>query len=800
MDVERLMRDLTIDQLQNIQESLSKQTEEKREELRKMVGRRYRDVLDASKTVKRLTEVAGELAVKMETIRTVTKTATWTPPPKLPVKTETIIRYGLLQKLVPLLNDKTDGLSDVFALVLAENLHRGVSIEAADFASAGVVLASPLKSIGQLLIQHRLSLLDRLQHTLGDDTDWQSVSGLLVAIALLKQYSLEELLEVYLRARKAHIAKTLENCSTLLSVIEEMKKTVECVDDVFGRGAAICSALAVVTEPGWCPDQIMTVVQFQVSDYSKQLRAEIARVNGSYSKSKAQLSEEFVEKQATAWIEALCGSLETRLRSMASFFEKTADIVDFVVAVDDIFGTPWPCVASNSAVYNQLFGSSLLDRFKALTKIEVSALERQLREKAVHASMTNQPSLFQRRGTRFDALIASGVSQELHDAIEGVFEVLSGIIASTSKYVSIGKEADKDSLQTTLAEAALDLTKRLTEEAEREAPEGDVRNFWLTRFRLFLALVQHEPAVLCQCMGRNTEAIIGCNKLLHTAAEKSLCNFMDAFIAETVAQSKISLMPEYVASPVKFLDLAQEVEKHKLAETDATTIEIPTQLSRFYFAFLYSICAKTNTYAVAHLFTRNVTTHVSKVLGQILAKSLIEAATKAATDVPMILAQVLFDAKTLFFMFMDPGLLEAVKIVEEKLDPINRAVLVEPLTKNAKLYVQRTTMLFGQLQVEPITASGQPADLPDSYTSLIDITPFITNIPRLPLIPGMSVIEQQTSPEDAKRKKKAAARQAPKNEGTLPHASSDAVIGSLLGAKQNISSLYDKFSTNWFKN
>ena len=92
---------------------------------------------------------------------------------------------------------------------------------------------------------------------------------------------------------------------------------------------------------------------------------------------------------------------------------------------------------------------------------------------------------------------------------------------------------------------------------------------------------------------------------------------MDIVIRESYDRSKIPQMVAYVADPVKFLDLAQKLEKYRLPNSESF-VEIPTQLSRFYFSFLYSICQKTNTYSVGHLFTRNVTTHVSKVLGILL--------------------------------------------------------------------------------------------------------------------------------------------------------------------------------------
>jgi hypothetical protein len=49
-----------------------------------------------------------------------------------------------------------------------------------------------------------------------------------------------------------------------------------------------------------------------------------------------------------------------------------------------------------------------------------------------------------------------------------------------------------------------------------------LRAHWLAQFRLLLALVQHEPSVLCQCMNHQLDRIVACNRSLHTATERAL--------------------------------------------------------------------------------------------------------------------------------------------------------------------------------------------------------------------------------------------------------------------------------------
>lgn len=215
----------------------------------------------------------------------------------------------------------------------------------------------------------------------------------------------------------------------------------------------------------------------------------------------------------------LCEAVENRIKNMCDYFEKTFEMVEFVDAVNNIFLSEWPAVQSNAAVYQKLFGNSLLNRFKVLISSEISKIQAQLIEEA-SSTNSNPPPLFQKRGTRFDPLLASGVSKDMHEMIQRIFQKLQELINNTNKYVSIGQEMNVVELNDALADDALNLVKNITANEFIQTESEKERN--LMKFRLFLGLVQHEPSTLCLCMNRKTEHIIQCNKMLHSAAEKAL--------------------------------------------------------------------------------------------------------------------------------------------------------------------------------------------------------------------------------------------------------------------------------------
>ncbi|KAK6057911.1 hypothetical protein COOONC_04529 [Cooperia oncophora] len=123
MDVERLMKDLTVDHLHQIQQNLQTEMEGKKEELREMVGRRYRDVLEASSTncARNLQKHSLRLSLMQEQLKV------------LPLSREqqvSIQRFIALHKLLAVIGEPDgDALSDAFALTLAEILHKQLATE-----------------------------------------------------------------------------------------------------------------------------------------------------------------------------------------------------------------------------------------------------------------------------------------------------------------------------------------------------------------------------------------------------------------------------------------------------------------------------------------------------------------------------------------------------------------------------------------------------------------------------------------------------------------------------------------------
>ncbi|KAL3100995.1 hypothetical protein niasHS_001455 [Heterodera schachtii] len=843
-NVDRMMRELNVEQLVQIQSSLKGEMDKKREELRRMVGRRYRDVLEASNTVKRLSEIANELASLLANIgqnvaygqqqkdkptsempSVAGEDGTKLVAPKL-LRPNASRCFLLLQNLLSMSFVSDDPLVRAFCLCVADFFHRTLSSSdsfALPFSHPPVV---PLFS--DQFIHFRMELLDICTSKMGSaGFNWNlSVSALVAYLLLRPRTTADELLQLFLKSRMDFLMENLRQPdSTLLGLIKQMKDTVQSAEQIFAQ-CALISAIQCVTTKGWSPDIVESFVDNQPMSARQLLKTAIERVNGICPSFELPARSE-VQKQCSDWAVKMCEIVGERVRKMCSYFEQVDQAVEFAVAVGQLFKSNWSSVfESNTLIYRQLFGTALSDRFRELIAIELAQLEHQIRSKMAHINCEPLP-LFHKRSATFDPLLASGISRELNEQIQQMNDTLHLLHQNIGKYILISQEHEAEQLHEALADHVLAFVDRLTDftswdlspdcenallplpnsftslPSNCSAPpptlsseNAAARSRWLAVFRLLLALVQHEPSMLCQCMNRNVDKIVRCNRTLHKATERALCRFMDFVIDHCGRTTNVCVvMRECCATWDGWAELLQEPERVQLRET--VTLDVPTQLSKHLFLFLASIYREINHHSLGHLFTRSVTLHVSQRIGKLLAQLLCQC-TENCAPIPQIHTQLLLDAKTLFLMFSDKCFLDIVHQLETKMDPIELNVLQAPIARNAKLFAQRTAMLFGQLQAEPLTTL-KDAQLPSSYSQLIDITPKGFDVPRLTQIPRLSKLK-----EDSQSVEDSATSIKQSKKGRKAKTAGASEVGGLgLPVKgvstASFSSLYDKISTGWFK-
>ncbi|KAE9418732.1 hypothetical protein Angca_008873, partial [Angiostrongylus cantonensis] len=204
MDVERLMRDLKVDQLQEIQRNLQTEVEGKKEELREMVGRRYRDVLEASSEVRHVRKLADDLAEVVACARTTQ--CVIEPRPLSREQQASVQRFIALHRLLAIIGGPDgDALSDAFAFTLAELLHKQLATE--PLPPSLVIFTifkihSVVSGLTGRLIRTRRKLLYDLEEEIGHLSEPNWVANQLTALALLQGADYEKLLDAYLKSRE----------------------------------------------------------------------------------------------------------------------------------------------------------------------------------------------------------------------------------------------------------------------------------------------------------------------------------------------------------------------------------------------------------------------------------------------------------------------------------------------------------------------------------------------------------------------------------------------------------------------
>ncbi|VDM36680.1 unnamed protein product [Toxocara canis] len=718
MDVERLMQDLSVEQLQNIHSNLSLEMEEKKEELRQMVGRRYRDVLDASSAVRRVTQIADTFAANVHQLRVAG--AERCDQQRDAVSSSLFARLSALVKLYHLIGTM-DPLSDAFVLVVVGNMHLCLSTKSSSLKQFGAFM----RMMSPRLIRMKLKLEHEFISGLSTLDDPSEVTNQLAAIAILKKHSLEELLDIFLQQKLAVKQSASQGSQSLIDIICRIRRTMDCVQSVFVDGQ-LAATLRIFRNRNWMSKPLTDYISNEPLSFAMCLQAEIEAANEQNASLQIEaLGYEVLTAKCNSFLESVCNESQGLVKQKTEFFESSEALIHFLNVLLDAFRENWPVIGESVIVYHKFFGSSLIDKFQALINTELANLERGLLAK-FGATECHPSVLFKKRVPKFDALLATGVSKQLVELVKDFDDGLKKVFENVKTYESIGKEEAIAELRAQFAVALIDMLSRMcgtcddVVKVDSSVTESTgLAERALAMARLYLAILQSRSSVISMCLSKNNEQVSQCANMLRNSSEKCFCKFLDEAMVTCAKEVEIERLTMLPTDPFISLSYVQEFEKMDLPEVGI--VEVPLQISRLLYGFLHAVCLKICDHSIGHLCTRAIRSHVGESVRDRLA-DVYERAVREHEQITSRLAlQYVFDVRVLNSMFPAERLRNLITLIESRIDPFDVTLLAGPIAKNARIAAQRYSMVFGHLLVD--VPSTKESSLSESYTAVVDTVP-----------------------------------------------------------------------------
>ncbi|CEF66728.1 Hypothetical protein SRAE_2000139500 [Strongyloides ratti] len=746
MNVERLMIDLDVSQLEKIQEDLTKETNGKKEELRQMVGRRYRDVLDASNTLKLLTDISNNFCNKLSETESFFKSPTSGQCNKLGYDSEKVNKAKFSSKflsftsLIPKLPLR-DGLSNVYLLLLLEKVYQNLIVEKSLFTSKDV--EDILHESKKRITTERENMFSKLSEELGNNQNIKFCCNQLLAIGLLSVTTLDDYKQHYFNSKLLSIKEGAMSGENITEIVKKIQITINAYLQIFGPDGFIYSLTSEIKNPNWRPKIVSELMNDQLYSVTQYLDSLIVDINNSVNVvDYAECNINEFKNEFENFIDKLAVEVKPLLSERCQSFTDSEGIVEFMQDLVENLANDFSKISSPKYIYFSLFENSLQNRFYQIIKDELFRSSEKFLEKTKDINLKPQ-NIFTKWKAKFDELVTTGVSHDLNETIEEFFIYIQSIKNNVIKYSNINLDENSTQIYEIFSSYILEMiqnfckTSLTVDDCEVDinlVPEhstiADI-DFWLDRFRILLGIIQHEPPTLSECMGDDFKKIRECNNLLMKTAESCVCVFLNYSIVHIECESDLVTMIQKSKSPMDWLESLQKYETISIGESG--TIKVPVSLNIYIYNFLSKITSHLNDKGFGHILTRGATTHLNKIVGDIIL-SKMEECIRVCSSSKIILFQLLLDSKILFSMFFNEKFLTIIAKLESKINHVDLELSSEYITKNASLFIQKTYMLFGLLQIEQ--TQGKDIMKPSQgQTNIAELYPRFEDVEFLPSLP-----------------------------------------------------------------
>ncbi|XP_014666328.1 PREDICTED: conserved oligomeric Golgi complex subunit 1-like isoform X2 [Priapulus caudatus] len=321
----------TIDEVRNLEKGIRAEIEKKKEDLRQMVGERYRDLIEAADTIKDMKKSAEQVVQSIRSMQARCellaqqvpqgkgRSAKFFKPPQRVYKESHF--YAVAAQIKLLLDipekiwatvDAADYLRATQLYLLARHIHTGLHLDSTSPQSAHILAHFPVLSRQWSAIsQFKPAILQGCRQMLSDASVSQQVTtDCLCAILLLEDSTPRQMFAEFLLARAAAIRRLFSGGHQVASIrslvcdvatlVPTTTRQIRSIfysgeaDDAAGEPNLLLATLARVTDSdqlvsGWSAGApFLKHLPASVTDFRPVLRAPAARIKPGYLQQSCQ--------------------------------------------------------------------------------------------------------------------------------------------------------------------------------------------------------------------------------------------------------------------------------------------------------------------------------------------------------------------------------------------------------------------------------------------------------------------------------------------------------------------------------
>lgn len=248
LEIEKLFEELKIEEIVVIEQSLQKEIEKKKDELRSMVSNRYKDILTASDSIKYMKEISEKIVDSIQNIsdacETLITNGNSTKPihyeeKKVDIKNRTLavqIRLAMqVNEDIWMYLDKEDNLNAVQLYLLGQNIHTGLQVFNSDQIDRVPLLKrinDDLNTLKNVIFNKIIKKLESVALTA------EETSNNLIGILLLQNQNMGKLISTFIQHRKTALNSVihLEHSAVRLQIramVKCLTTTIQLLYDCF---------------------------------------------------------------------------------------------------------------------------------------------------------------------------------------------------------------------------------------------------------------------------------------------------------------------------------------------------------------------------------------------------------------------------------------------------------------------------------------------------------------------------------------------------------------------------------------